>query len=180
MNIIDAIIAISLIIFALSGCKKGLVIEAFNLASFIVGIYFALHFSDMASVTLSKIFECKPEYMALIAFLLLFILVTVLIRYIGHLIKDVVDAISLGLFDKIGGFIFGLLKGTLLISILIMLLNNTGLGDGINKEELQNSILYTYVEYITGFLYDNHELINESINNSLNKGAEFIDNMIEQ
>lgn len=179
MNIIDIIIGVLLIIFALAGCKKGLVIEAFYLASFIIGIYFALYFSDMLSAVLSKIFDCKPEYMALIAFILLFVMVTALIRYIGRLIKDVVDAISLGLFDKIGGFVFGLLKGVLLITILIMLLNNTGLSNKVNREELQKSILYANIEYISNFLYDNHELINESINNSLNKGAEAIENMME-
>ena len=53
MNVLDLIIGIILILFAIAGLRKGLIIEAFYLASFIVGIYCAMYFSDIVDELMS-------------------------------------------------------------------------------------------------------------------------------
>ena len=61
MNILDIIIGIILILFAFSGFRKGLILEAFYLASYIIGVYGALYFSDMMTSWLSELIKVQPE-----------------------------------------------------------------------------------------------------------------------
>lgn len=175
MNILDIIIGIVLLLFALAGLRKGIIIEAFYLASIIIGLYGAMFFSDAMSDWLSEIINVAPEYLALIAFILTFMLFMVLIRFVGRLISGLVEAIHLGFIDKIGGFVFGIVKGALLLSVLIMVLNIFNIGEVIDKETRNNSALYPRIENIANILYKNHELIEESMERSFDKGMEFFE-----
>ena len=174
MNVLDLIIGVILLIFAIAGLRKGLIIEAFYLASFIVGIYGAMFFSDAVAEWMSTFVKADGELVAIIAFILTFIAVMVLVRFLGRLMSGIVEAISLGLIDKIGGFVFGFFKGALIVSILIMVMNVLGLSsivDGVKKD----SFLYPKVEEIANVLYKNHDVVKESIDNSIEK----IENVIE-
>ncbi len=180
MNILDIIIGIVLLLFALAGLRKGLIIEAFYLASVIVGIYGAMYFSDATADWLSDLINVAPEYLALIAFIITFIVFLVLIRYLGRMISNLVEAIHLGFIDKIGGFAFGIVKGALLVSIIIMLLNMFNVSDVIDRDAKVNSVLYSRVENIANTLYKNHELVEESMERSFEKGVDFFEDSMEK
>lgn len=174
MSILDLILGIILLIFAIAGLRKGLIIEAFYLASFIVGIYGAMFFSDAVAVWMSGFIKNGGEIIAIVAFIITFIGVLILVRILGRLISSLVEAISLGFIDKIGGFFFGALKGALIISIFIMILNVLGLSP-IVDEIRKDSFLYPKTEQIANVLYKNHDVVKESVNNSLER----IENVIE-
>ena len=165
MNILDIIIGIVLLLFAFAGLRKGLIIEAFYLASIIIGLYGAMFFSDAMSNWLSEIINVEPQYLALVAFILTFILFMVLIRFVGRII---------------GGFIFGIVKGALLLSILIMVLNIFNISDAINNDTRRNSALYPRIENIANTLYKNHEVIEDSMQKSFNKGMDFFEDGLDK
>lgn len=168
MNVLDLIIGIILILFAIVGLRKGLIIEAFYLASFIIGIYGAMYFSDIVADWMGGFVEVGKEYLAVIAFIVTFIIFVVLIRFLGRLVSRLVDAISLGFFDKLGGFFFGVIKGALIVSIIIMIMNIFGITSLINKDLRRGSVLYTYTESIASMLYKNHEVVKGSMAENLN------------
>lgn len=180
MNFIDIIIGIILLLFALAGLRKGLIIEAFYLASIIIGIYGAMFFSDAMSDWLSEVINVAPEYLALVAFIITFIIFMIIIRFLGRLISGLVEAIHLGFIDKIGGFVFGIIKGALLLSILIMTLNIFNIGEVIDKDTRKDSALYTHIENIANTLYKNHELIEESMERSFDKGLDFFEDGLDK
>ena len=62
MNVLDIIIGVILILFAFAGLRKGLIIEAFYLASFIVGIYGAMFFSDAVAAWMSGFVNSLHPY----------------------------------------------------------------------------------------------------------------------
>ena len=159
MNVLDLIIGIILLLFAFAGLRRGLIIEAFYLASFIVGIYGAMYFSDIVADWMAGFVEVGKEYLAVIAFIVTFIIFVVLIRIVGRLVSQLVHAISLGFLDKLGGFFFGIIKGALLTSIIIMIMNIFGLTSLIRKDLRNSSILYTYTESLANMLYKNHEVV---------------------
>ena len=64
MNILDLIIGIILVLFAISGLRKGLIIEAFYLASFIVGVYGAMYFSDVVAEWMYTLIDKGAEYVS--------------------------------------------------------------------------------------------------------------------
>lgn len=163
MNVLDLIIGIILILFAISGLRKGLIIEAFYLASFIIGIYGAMYFSDLVADWMSGFVDVGKEYLAVIAFIVTFIIFVVLIRLLGRLVSSLVAAISLGVFDKVGGFFFGIIKGALITSIIIMIMNIFGITNLISSSTRKDSILYTYTESLASMLYSKHEVVKGSI-----------------
>mgnify|MGYP003479094351 CR=1 FL=1 len=158
MNVLDLIIGIILILFAIAGLRKGLIIEAFYLASFIVGIFGAMYFSDWVASWLAGFVD---------AFIITFVIFVVLTRFLGRIVSDLVSAIHLGFFDKIGGFLFGILKGGLILSVLILIMNVFGLTNLINANVKRTSILYPYVENVANILYKNHEVVRDSMKRSV-------------
>lgn len=167
MNVLDLIIGIILILFAIVGLRKGLIIEAFYLASFIVGIYGAMYFSDLVAEWMAGFVDAASDYLTVIAFIITFVIFVVLTRYLGRLFSSLVSAIHLGFFDKLGGFFFGLLKGGLILSVLILIMNIFGISNLINTNLKKSSILYTNIEKVANMLYKNHEVVRDSKNKSV-------------
>ena len=109
MNYLDIIIAIILLVFGFKGLRKGLIIEVVTLLAFGVGIYGAMHFSDFTAEHLQDFMEINPKYLNTIAFVLTFIILVVLVNLIGRLVSRIIKSLNLGFFDKLGGFLFGIL-----------------------------------------------------------------------
>ena len=174
MSILDLIIGVILLIFAFAGLRKGLIIEAFYLASYIIGIYGAMFFSDTVAAWMSGFIKNSNEIVAIVAFIITFIAVLILVRFLGRLISSLVEAISLGFIDKIGGFVFGAMKGALIISVFILILNVLGFSS-IMDEIKADSILYPKVERVANVLYKNHDVVKESIDNGLEKIEDVIE-----
>ena len=159
MNYLDIIIAIVLLIFGIKGLRKGLIIEVVSLLAFGVGIYGAMHFSDFTAEHLQDFMEINPQYLNTIAFVLTFIILVVVVNLIGRLISKLIKSMNLGFFDKLGGFLFGVLKGVLLCSTFVLVLNNLQ-WTGIIKEEVrEGSFLYKHVEETVPYLYKGFDLV---------------------
>lgn len=167
MNVLDLIIGIILLLFAVAGLRKGLIIEAFYLASFIVGIFGAMYFSDIVTSWLSGFVDAALDYLTVIAFIITFVLFVVLTRFLGRLVSDLVSAIYLGFFDKLGGFLFGIVKGGLILSVIILVMNVFGLTNLIGAQTKKTSFLYPYIENIANILYKNHEVVRDSMKRSV-------------
>ena len=139
MNYLDIIFAVILFLFGWKGLRRGLIIEVVTLAAFVVGIFGAMHFSDFTAERLQDFMEINPKYLNTIAFVLTFIILVVLVNLIGRLVSKAIKSLNLGFFDKLGGFLFGILKGVLLCSTFVLVFNNLQ-WTGIVKEEVrQNS-----------------------------------------
>lgn len=161
MNYLDIIIAIILFLFGWKGLRKGLIIEVVTLLAFGVGIYGAMHFSDFTAAHLQDFMEVKPQYLNTIAFVLTFIILVVLVNLIGRLVSNLVKSMNLGFFDKLGGFLFGIIKGVLLCSILLMVLNNFQLLGVVKPKVKEESKLYPYIEQTVPYVYRGFDLVKD-------------------
>lgn len=179
MNVLDLIIGIILVLFAITGLRKGLIIEAFYLASFLFGAYGAMHFSDAVADWMSDFINVSEDYLTIISFIVTFIIVLILVRLLGRVISRLLEAISLGFVDKIGGFIFGVLKGALLVSVIIMIMNVFGASDLINNDLRESSKLYTLTESIANTIYDNREDLEDKVENALDKSMDKIEDKMD-
>ena len=161
MNYLDIIIAIILFLFGWKGLRKGLIIEVVTLLAFGVGIYGAMHFSDFTAEHLQDFMEINPKYLNTIAFVLTFIVLVVLVNLIGRLISKAIKSLDLGFFDKLGGFLFGIIKGVLLCSVLLMVLNNFQLLGVVKSEVKEKSKLYPYIEQTVPYVYRGFDLVKD-------------------
>ena len=163
MNYLDAIIAIILFIFGYKGLKKGLIYEVVALASFTVGIYGAMHFSDFTAQHLIEFIEIDPKHLNTVAFILTFILLVILVKLIGKVVMKIVRTLNLGFVNKIGGFLFGAAKGVLLCSLLLMVLNNFQLLGLVKKEVKEESLLFPYIEKTVPYIYQGFDIAKDAV-----------------
>ena len=157
MNYLDIIIGIILILFAIGGLRNGLIREAFSLVAFAVGIYGAIKLSDLVGNWLGKIINVSPDWMAVISFIIVFIILALIINWLGGLIANLIESLHLGFFDKLGGIIFGIAKGMLLVGVAILLLDFFGIKDVLNKETCEKSKLYKSSEKVAAWIYENKD-----------------------
>ena len=157
MNYLDIIIAIILILFAIGGFRNGIIREAFSLVAFFGGIYGAMVLSGWVGNMLGKIINVSPEWLAVIAFMIVFIGLAILINWLGGMLAKLIESISLGFIDKIGGIVFGVAKGFLLIGVLIIVLDFFGIKDVLDEKVRKNSVLYTTSEKVATWIYDNKD-----------------------
>ena len=157
MNYLDIIIGIILILFAIVGLRNGIIREAFSLAAFIGGIYGAIKLSDMVGKWLGNIINVSPEWMSVISFILVFIALALLINWLGNMLANLIESVSLGFIDKLGGIVFGIAKGFLLVGVLILLLDFFGIKDVVDDETREGSKLYKNSEKVAAWIYDNKD-----------------------
>lgn len=161
MNYLDIIIAIVLFLFGFKGYRKGLIIEVVTLLAFGVGIYGAMHFSDFTAAHLQEVMEINPKYLNTVAFVLTFILLVIVVNLIGKMVTNLIRAMNLTFFNKLGGFVFGVAKGVLLCSILLLVLNNFQLMGILKPEVREQSKLYPYIEETVPYVYRGFDLVRD-------------------
>lgn len=154
INLLDIILLIPLLWFGYNGYKKGLIIEVSSLIAFILGLYFAFYFSDFTANLLREYFTIDEKYMAAISFVVTFIGVLFIVLAVGKMLEKIIDILLLGFLNKLGGLVFGVLKGALFLSIIIFGIhyfdsNNTV----IKRETAEKSIFYEPIESIAPALY---------------------------
>ena len=161
MNYLDIVIAIILFLFGFKGLRKGLIIEVVTLLAFGVGIYGAMHFSDFTAAHMQDFMEIDPKYLNTVAFVLTFIILVVFVNLIGRRVSKAIESMNMGFFDKLGGFLFGIIKGILLCSVLLMVLNNFQLLGVVKSEVKENSKLYPYIERAVPYVYRGFDLVKD-------------------
>ncbi len=154
MNVLDIIILVLLVIFTIQGFRKGLVAELSSLLALVLGVYFAFFFSDVTADFLREIFGIESKYLKLIAFVLTLVLVIVAVAAIGKVVEKIINTLMLGFFNRLTGAVFGTIKGMLILSLVLMVLNYLEIGESlISKERQQNSRLYDEVESFAPYIF---------------------------
>jgi membrane protein required for colicin V production len=143
MNIFDIIIAALLIFGFVRGIMKGLFVEVASLVALIAGVYGAIHFSYFIGDFLKESVSWSEEYISLAAFAGTFIVIIIVISFLGKILTKLANFASLGIINKILGGIFGTLKIGLILSVVFIFFGK--MNDSIpfiEKNTLEESILY--------------------------------------
>lgn len=120
MNYIDIVLGLLLVFSAISGFRKGLVVELASLAALILGIWGAIEFSYVTSEFLIENFNLQTKYLNIISFVLTFIVIVILVNVIGRVINKLVETVMLGFINKLAGLAFGILRAALILSIILV------------------------------------------------------------
>lgn len=121
MNPLDWFLAAVLIWSVLRALMRGLVREAFALAGLLVGFCLACWYYRTVAPHLHTI-VANPSLDDLFAFLILLFATVIVATLLGKLLSRTASAVGLGFFDRLGGAIFGLLRGALFAVMLLLAL----------------------------------------------------------
>ena len=145
MNYVDIFLLVILVLGAVRGYSKGLVVELFSLIAFFFGLFGAIKFSG----PIAAMFFGESDFytIGLVGvFIVLFIALSVLINLLAKLIKKGVDLIFLGWIDNILGGLLGIVKWGFLVSMLVLMLKAGGML--LPQRDLDKSRIYPYIENI--------------------------------
>lgn len=148
MNYYDVGAAIILLWSAWKGFSSGFVVSVLSLLGLIAGIYLALYFSGFARDFLADNFDMDGMYLKTAAFALTFLGVVVGVHLVAKLLEKLLNAAALGPVNKLAGAAFGVLKGALIISVILMVLTTFASPAWMNGSVYHRSVVCKYTNKV--------------------------------
>ena len=140
---IDILFLILVLFAVFKGVRNGFIVGIFSIIAFIVGLAAALKLSASVATWLRASTEISGRWLPFLSFLLVFIGVVLLINIGARILKKAVEAVMLGIFDKIGGILLYLFLYTMIFSILLFYADKLMI---IGEESKSASRVYSYVQ----------------------------------
>ena len=148
-NYIDLVLGGFLVYGAIKGLMKGLIVEITGLLALIIGVWGAIHFSDVVGEFLSDKFDWNEKYISLSAFIITFLGIVIAISTLGKALTSVASVIALGWLNKLFGAVFGLAKFAFMLSVILMILMQVNAKfEFLDKKTIEESILFEDVSKI--------------------------------
>lgn len=155
MSFIDIVFAVLLGFAVYKGLKNGLFVEVASFVALILGIYFAIKFSNLVGAIFTGIVPSwNPKYIEITAFIITFLLVVIGIHLSAKILTKLADFAFLGWINKLAGVIFSLLKTILALSVVLFILEKINIDNMLVSIETQeNSIFYNPIQSISRAIY---------------------------
>lgn len=148
MTTLDIILLICFIPAVWQGLAKGLVNQIIGIAALFLAAWLANKFSAPVTETLTRQFaEAQPQVLKIIAFALIFLVTLLAAGLIGKLITKILKFATLGWLNRVLGLLFGVIKTTLILGLLICLFDSlNGKLELVKPGTLSDSSVYIYLK----------------------------------
>lgn len=154
MAFIDLVLGGLLAYGIIRGIWNGFFVEFASLISLLIGIWAAIKFSYFFGAIIETHVSWNPRTIQITAFALTFIAVVIAITLLAKVFTTVVSFAGLGLFNKLLGGIFGLVKMTLIISVMLNLFAKMNSGNFlISEETAEKSLFYNPIRKTAAVFY---------------------------
>ena len=148
---VDIVIPAVILISALFSVMRGFVREALSLLGWLAAFWVALNFSTgLAEQFLMSI--PVPSVRMVVAFTLLFVVTLVLVAIVTRLASQLVQRTGLTGTDRMIGMVFGIARGVVIVSVLVLLASMTAMPQ---DPWWQESHLIGVFEHLAVWLRDN-------------------------
>jgi membrane protein required for colicin V production len=142
MNYIDIIIIIMMVVSAISGAVKGLIYEVTSLVALFAGIWGAIEFSGATESFMNNKLNSNNGFMHIIAFVITFVLIIVLVHFVGKAVESAAKTIKLSVINRIMGLFFAIVKSAFILGIIVLVIESVD--DNLRfvpKKDVQESSL---------------------------------------
>jgi membrane protein required for colicin V production len=146
MNAIDISIGVLLVIGLVRGLQKGFILELTALLAIVLGIIGAFLFADDVQVYVDQYLDWESKYIQLTSFILTFLCIVILISLIGNALTKLINLIALGMLNRLLGGLFGVLKMSLIVLVLVLIVSSLDNKIGFlkDKEVIETSVAYAF------------------------------------
>ena len=139
----DIIFAVVLVLAVLKGYRSGLIVGLFSLVAVIIGLAAAMKLSTVVAGYIGKAVKVSDEWLPVISFAVVFLIVILLIRLGARAIEKTVEVAMLGWVNKIGGVILFAAIYTVIFSVLLFYAEQMKL---VEQETINKSVTYSFVQ----------------------------------
>jgi membrane protein required for colicin V production len=140
---IDFIFAVIIILAAVKGYQRGLIVGLFSLVAVIIGLAAAMKLSTVVAGYIGKAVKVSDEWLPVISFAVVFLIVIILIRLGARAIEGMVETVMLGWVNKLAGVLLYAIIYTLVFSVVLFYAEQVKL---LQPEMIQKSVTYSFVE----------------------------------
>ena len=142
MSKIDIFILLVVLFGAYRGYKDGFLMGLVSLLAVILGVFLGFKLMGEGMIFLEKKFNADQTTLPYISFFIIFILVVVLVTWMGKAIRNSIDKTFLGRVDESMGLILGAFKTLFMVSVLLWIVDS--LKYNLKVEWTQGSWLYPF------------------------------------
>ena len=155
MNVFDALVLFCLGYGLIRGLVKGFIIEISGVLALVLGVFGALQFAAGVTYVIKDWITLDSRLIQGISFLLLFIAITYGISLLAKMLTKTLQIVALGLFNRLAGGLFGLIKWTLILTAIVLLFNQVDRVLSIVPEAfLAESISHPILLEFSGILFE--------------------------
>jgi len=140
--ILDLIFVIILVLAIFKGYRRGLIVGLFSFIAFIVGLAAAIKLSAIVAGYIGKAVKVSDQWLPIISFAVVFMLVVLLVRLGANLIQRTIEIAMLGWVNRLGGIVLYAALYITVFSIVIFYAEQIHL---IKQETIDKSITYSFV-----------------------------------
>jgi len=153
INWIDVSIMIIILLNMIIGIRRGIIRGIINLIGVITAIFLAIFWFKEVGEFISSHSQISGEIANILGFALIFLGIYLIARIIEIFFKKILSLLFVFWIDGLGGAVFGLLKGSLIVGILLVIITFIPLPVFL-KEQLENSFLANRFAVMTTIVYD--------------------------
>lgn len=168
MNWIDLVIVLILIVFIYSGVRRGFIGDFITLIGFVLSALLSFTLYAWLGQAIVERFNMTPGISNLVAFFIIFLILQIIYTIISWLILKKIQIWEmrqprLQLYDQIFGSLPGLFNGTIIVTLILMILVISPLPPNF-KSQLNNS-------YLSPILVDKASFLNSKLEGLFNPAA---------
>lgn len=141
--IIDLVFVVVIILAVLQGYRRGLIVGVFSLVAVIIGLAAAMKLSTVAAGYIGKAIKISEEWLPLVSFAVVFLVVVLLIRLGANAIERTIEVVMLGWVNKLGGIILYVAIYTTVFSVLLFYAEQMKL---LQPGTIHQSLTYSFVQ----------------------------------
>lgn len=123
MNVLDILIASILLVAFIAGYNKGLIRSLVSFLRFFISGYFAIRFAYLFIPYLTWLGPQDNWVYYFVAFIVALLVIGILLWFIAKFLSAILDALSLGIVNRLFGGLLGSLKYAFLISLIFLVIN---------------------------------------------------------
>ena len=139
---IDVLFLVLLLVAVFKGLRQGFIIAIVAALAFIVGLAAAMKLSATLAGYLRGHTTLSGRWLPVLAFVLVFLAVVLLVRWIGRLMEAAVDLAMMGWLNKLAGILLYAAAYTIILSVLLFYAVHLHLVSG---SAMASSITYPFI-----------------------------------
>ncbi len=129
------------------GYQRGFIKTVFDTASLLVAIIAALKLSPLVINIIKESLNVAPSIAFILGIVITFLLVMIIVRFIGRKLEDMFKAVNLNFINKFNGGALQALFFAIILSYGVALLNKVNV---IKEDTKSTSVTYPYLELMPG------------------------------
>ena len=154
---VDTLFYIIVILAIIRGWRKGLILALFSVVCGLIGLAAAVKLSAVLATHMKSDLHMVSRWLPVIAFILVFILVILIISWLGKLLEKLIKLVLLEWLNKLSGILLFLILYLAVYSIILFYGTKTQV---ISKRAMNDSHFYSLIapfgpaviRFITGFI----------------------------